>query len=121
MSTVSFHPTRVIVLSELHSKEKDKYYDLLLSSGAKFHVNESGQFVANIRLLAPGVKKTEARVSKKDTSATNTLPFEERQYILKQQRTRNMMFLSHAKIITKEASIAPISQITQLNTYIKIL
>ena len=41
--------------------------------------------MANIRLLAPGVKKTEVRVSKKDTSATNTLPFEERLKRLQQE------------------------------------
>ena len=53
-------PSRCVVLSECSTREKEKYYSLLLENEARFFV-EDGQageiFVANLRLLAPGVKK----------------------------------------------------------------
>ena len=57
----SFAPSHVIVLSELPPTEKEMYYDLLLKHGASIYddVNSKGnqQHIANVRILAPGIKK----------------------------------------------------------------
>lgn len=54
---VPFLPSRIIVLSELAKKEKEKYLTILLQSKAKFHQDGFGNYIANIRMLAPGVKR----------------------------------------------------------------
>lgn len=54
---VPFLPSRIIVLSELAKKEKEKYLSILLQSKAKFHQDGFGNYIANIRMLAPGVKR----------------------------------------------------------------
>lgn len=73
-----FNPTRLILLSELSTKEKEKYYSLLIANGAKFHKNDSGQYIANVRLLAPGVKKFDPAKQRRDPQQTNSLLIEER-------------------------------------------
>lgn len=60
-----FHPTKLIVLSELSTREKEKYYKLILSNAAKFRVDNEGRFITNIRLLAPGIRKQEIIETKK--------------------------------------------------------
>jgi hypothetical protein len=67
-SNTPFHPTRLIILSELTTKEKEKYYNLLVSNEAKFHRNDSGQYIANVRLLAPGMKKVDPNKKKKGSN-----------------------------------------------------
>ena len=63
----TFHPTRVIVLSELPTRRKEYFYKLLLSNRAKFTSDGHGKFVANVRLMGPDVKKSEiASISMKD-------------------------------------------------------
>ena len=73
-----FNPTRLIVLSELSTKEKEKYYNLLIANEAKFHKNDSGQYIANVRLLAPGAKKHDNAKNRKGSQETNSLLIEER-------------------------------------------
>jgi hypothetical protein len=77
-SNIPFHPSRVIILSELSTKEKELYYTLLIRNECKFHHNDSGQYVVNLRLLAPGIKKVEPIKKKRDLGQTNSFPFEER-------------------------------------------
>ena len=55
----NFHPTRVIVLSELPTRRKEYFYKLLLSNRAKFASHANEKFVANVRLMGPDVKKSE--------------------------------------------------------------
>jgi hypothetical protein len=72
-----FNPVRVLVLSELSSKEKEKYYKLLLTTNSKFHIDGEGRYIANVRLLAPGVKKPDASNKRKEgsVSACRSLPW----------------------------------------------
>jgi hypothetical protein len=55
-----FNPSRAIILSELMTREKEKYYHLLLLNNAKFTRDGDGRYIANVRLLAPGVRKNES-------------------------------------------------------------
>lgn len=63
-ATHAFQPVKLVVLSELSTREKERYYQLLLLHGAKFRrdANATGkaQYVCNVRLLAPGVRRTAA-------------------------------------------------------------
>src|SRR4051794_28390864 len=43
-----FYPTKVIVLSELPTREKEKYYQLLAYSNSKFRKDSEGRYVANV-------------------------------------------------------------------------
>jgi hypothetical protein len=69
-----FQPVKVIVLSELSTREKERYYKLLLLNNAKFRRDSQGHFVCNLRLLAPGLRKASAVAAegldkkKRDTS-----------------------------------------------------
>ncbi len=80
-----FTPSRIIILSELSTREKEKYYQILLSNKAKFHRDPSGKYVANLRILAPGVKK-EVEIKKAMNSGVSggasvggqSLPLEDR-------------------------------------------
>jgi hypothetical protein len=84
-SNTPFQPSRLIVLSELNTKEKEFYYNLLIRNECKFHHNDQGQFVVNLRLLAPGVKKIDQPRKKKNTPyQTNSFPFEERLSLLQE-------------------------------------
>lgn len=69
--------SRCVVLSEVPStREKEKYYALLLENEARFFVDE-GQtphgdeevYIANLRLLAPGIKKEKKQSEKAGHSA----------------------------------------------------
>lgn len=51
MENSSFTPTHIIVLSELHPKEKEKYYDLLIQNDSKFEKKDQDTFIANVRVL----------------------------------------------------------------------
>jgi hypothetical protein len=73
-----FQPTRVVVLAELPTREKEKYYQMLLSNKARYHRDEKGRYVASIRLLAPGVKK-EVEVKKiTGVNKGDSVPLEDR-------------------------------------------
>jgi hypothetical protein len=72
-----FYPSRVIVLAELSTREKEKYYQALLTNKAKYHRDEKGRYVASIRLLAPGLKK-EAEIKKVTSSGKESVPLEDR-------------------------------------------
>jgi len=71
-----FVPTRAVVLSELSAREKEKYYALLINSGARFYPDHSSVadgpedaeplYVANVRVLAPGVKREQKKSASKD-------------------------------------------------------
>ena len=58
-----FFGSRAVVLSELSTREKEKYYNLLLESDVRFYVDEDQPdvYVSNLRLLAPGVKKEKTK------------------------------------------------------------
>jgi hypothetical protein len=47
-----FDSSKVIVLSELSAKEKEDFYNLILSNNVKLHYSNS-QFIANVRLKGP--------------------------------------------------------------------
>ena len=67
-----FRPTRAVVLSEMTTKEKEKYYTLLLENGARFYLDQGQSdeiYIANIRVLAPGVKKEKKKGFSKDGKA----------------------------------------------------
>jgi hypothetical protein len=87
----SFSPTHAIVLSELTTREKEKYYQLLLSNNAKFSKDNKGRFIANIRMLAPNQKKSDHdpvnHKKKRDVSTTNSsqVPAEDRLKRLEQE------------------------------------
>ena len=55
-----FNPSRVIVLSELSARQKEKYYQIILSNKLKFRKDGNGQYITNLRILAPGIKKANA-------------------------------------------------------------
>ncbi len=52
-----FRPKKAIILSELSTREKERYYQLLLLNQVKFSRDSQGKYIANIRLLAPGIRK----------------------------------------------------------------
>jgi hypothetical protein len=52
-----YRPESILVLSALSAREKEKYYILLLNNDAKFRKDEDGNYIANIRLFGPNVKK----------------------------------------------------------------
>ena len=61
MASIPFRPSHMIVLSELPDSEKQKYYEALLDNDCKlFTVAGEGARVADVRILAPGVKKAMA-------------------------------------------------------------
>jgi hypothetical protein len=75
-----FHPTKLIILSELPAREKEKYFRLLLQQNAKFirrHDGTDTKYIAHLRLLAPYVKKPEEERKKKESS-NYALTFQER-------------------------------------------
>ena len=76
-----FVPSRAVVLSELqHVRDKERYYQLLLDSGAKFFQDEHGNYIASMRMLAPGVKSDVGvdGKNKKAEYAPVLLPYEQR-------------------------------------------
>jgi hypothetical protein len=80
-----FRPQKAIILSELSTREKEKYYSFLLMNHARFTRDSEGRYVTNIRLLAPGMKKSEVlqtleQKKKKETNSTSNyaLVFQER-------------------------------------------
>lgn len=70
-NALPFNPSRVVLLSELSTRDKERYYTLLITHQAKFRRDSSQQsgqstqagdkqlFVADLRILAPGVKKND--------------------------------------------------------------
>ena len=83
-ANIPFNPSRLIVLSELPTREKEKYYNLLITANAKFSVDSEGRYIANVRLLAPGKKKSGEK-KKKDPAQNNSLMFEDRLQRMHQQ------------------------------------
>ena len=68
-----FHSDHLIVLADLPIKEKEKYYNFLLNHSVRFVRDESGvatKYVANVRLLAPGVKKADYLLKSKELDAS---------------------------------------------------
>ena len=49
---LGFKPSRVVVMSELSSSEREPYYNLILANNVKLQYSDN-QFVANVRLLGP--------------------------------------------------------------------
>ena len=47
-----FKPSRIVVMSELSSSEREPYYNLILANNVKLQYSDN-QFVANVRLLGP--------------------------------------------------------------------
>jgi len=81
-----FNPAKVVVLSELPMKEKEKYYQLLLMNNAKFIRDSEGKYIANLRLLAPGIKKIDPILERKKKDGGNyALTFQERLTKLRQE------------------------------------
>jgi len=73
-----FNSTRIINLSELNTRDKDKYYDILLKNNTKFYYDpELKKYVGNIRLLGPNGKRSDYEDKKRDV-IISSLPFEER-------------------------------------------
>lgn len=85
MASSAFQPKHLVVLAELDTREKERYFDLLLQHSAKLHRSEGGRFLLNMRLLAPGVKKQMTNKKQKELQASNSLPFEERLERLKDE------------------------------------
>ncbi len=75
-----FIPSRAFVLSELPgARDKEMYYKLLLDNGAKFFQDEEGNYIASVRMLAPGVKKADPTAKNEQTlQKALLLPYEER-------------------------------------------
>ena len=75
-----FLPSRAFVLSELPgAREKEMYYKLLLDNGAKFFQDEHGNYIASVRMLAPGVKKADPHAKNEHMLQKSLLlPYEER-------------------------------------------
>jgi hypothetical protein len=75
---VEYNPSRVILLSELSTRDKERYYTLLLTHQAKFRKetsnSQSGLFVADLRILSPTTKKSDYQRKylgdEKDTQST---------------------------------------------------
>ena len=53
-----FRAERVLLLSELQIREKEKYYALLIKDEVKFRPMNDDRYVGNIRVLAPKIKKS---------------------------------------------------------------
>eukprot|EP01040_Poterioochromonas_malhamensis_P007297 gene7297-7873_t len=78
-----FRPKKLIVLSELTTREKEKYYQFLLLNQSRFIRDDQGRYIANIRLLAPGIRKidvltTSEQKKKKENASNYALVFQER-------------------------------------------
>ncbi len=68
-----FYSDHLIVLADLPIKEKEKYYNFLLNHNVRFVRDESGaetKYVANVRLLAPGVKRADYLLKSKELDAS---------------------------------------------------
>lgn len=82
----SFFPSHAIVLSEIPTRDKEKYYQLLLENNCKFFEDDKGNYVGSVRLLAPGVKdKDETRSSAQAVLKACQLPYEERLRLINTQ------------------------------------
>ena len=73
-----FRPTKVVILSELTTRERELYYQLLVANNAKFYRDEQGRFVGNVRMLAPHVRKVDNPLIKKSEGSNYSLTFQER-------------------------------------------
>lgn len=74
-----FNPSHVIALSELSTREKEKIYSILLENDVSLRRMENGQYVCDVRLLAPGVRKIDPKeASKKAKSSSSHFPIEDR-------------------------------------------
>ena len=82
--TDNFNPTKVIVLSELSSREKERYFSILLANNIKVQKHANGKYIANVRLLAPFVKKIDTETKKKDVN-NYAVSFQKRLLKLKQE------------------------------------
>ena len=73
-----FEPTHLIYLNELDQNEKETYYDLLIAADANFHKNyETGDVMADMRILGPGVRiSTTPPKKKKDDGMKRLNPRE---------------------------------------------
>lgn len=74
-----FIPSKLVILSELSVKDKERYYDMLMADSIYFrrNFNETAgvlNYIAELRLLAPNVKKME----RKKTTNSSLLPLDER-------------------------------------------
>jgi hypothetical protein len=74
-----YNPSKLVILSELSVKDKERYYDMLMSDSIYFrrNFNETAgvlNYIAELRLLAPNVKKVE----NKKPANSSLLPLDER-------------------------------------------
>jgi hypothetical protein len=61
-----FAPTRLIVLSELSAREKEKYYNILIAQNAKILHLPNGPYTANVRMIAPKTSAKDAVQKKRE-------------------------------------------------------
>lgn len=80
-----FRPTKVIVLSELTTRERELYYQLMVANKAKLFRDEEGRYVANMRILAPHVRKVENEAKKRSDPSCYSLIFQDRLTRLKNE------------------------------------
>mmetsp|Transcript_29874 Transcript_29874/g.55380 ORF Transcript_29874/g.55380 Transcript_29874/m.55380 type:complete len:642 (-) Transcript_29874:2520-4445(-) len=92
-----FIPKHLVVLAELETREKEQYYNIMLNNGSKFHRTENGQYVLNMRILAPGVKK-QANAKRREQQVSNSLPFEERLQRLQSDNPISVTFGGQAEL-----------------------
>jgi hypothetical protein len=61
-----FEPSRMIVLSELTAREKERIYTFLVDQDVKFHRDQNGHLISNVRMLGPNCPRLtdEAKVIK---------------------------------------------------------
>jgi hypothetical protein len=81
-----YRPESLLVLSSLPMREKEKYYKMLLNNDAKFRRDEEGNYIANIRLFGPNIKKLacpHTPTPKKKDSASFASVYKERYERLK--------------------------------------
>ena len=96
LKTIEYNPKRAIILNELSVREKEHYYQLLLSNNTKFHRDNDGRYLARIRLLAPNVKVP------RDIGAK--MAFEERSKRLQEQNFINVSNSDDSSISSSSSS-----------------
>lgn len=80
-----FNPSRAIILAELSTRQKEKYYQLLLSNNVKYHRDSEGRYVASVRMLAPGLRKEAETKKIAPLTSSCTISFDNRLNRLQQQ------------------------------------
>lgn len=90
MSVINtFRPSHAVVLSEIPTRDKEKYYQLLLENNCKFYEDENGNYIGSVRLLAQGIKKekVDGISTTKEIAKALQLPYEERLQVISTRGT----------------------------------